>query len=321
MLSSKICLLIGLLAASSAFALSTDEKIKQLSDRVGQLSVQIRTAHNNQERLKAAQLRDEREQIQRELQELRNKQREEKAAAEREAQRLAVEKTWESFPPQKRLCAAIEYNRLDLVEKSLAGNQVDLQKPNEYCFFPLGDAAERGHAEIVEYLLQQKSPLALYSPAQRHTISAIEYAARSKRDRTSILKLLKSHGATATINESDSDNESTTVTVQGTVLTRTLETGHPKNIRWLLREGVNPNAAIPGRTALMIAIDSNDPDKVGLLIQAGADVNLRVSPQQTPLDYAEKRHATVRGKKKAEMDDIIAQLKNAGAVKAANLPR
>src|SRR5690606_11835960 len=111
---------------------------------------------------------------------LRRLQREEKAATEREAQRIALEKTWEAFPPHKRLCAAIEYNRLDLVERSLADSQVDLQKTNELCFFPLADAAERGHLNIVDYLLQQKSPFTLYSPSLQRAFTAVEHAARSK---------------------------------------------------------------------------------------------------------------------------------------------
>ena|GEM_PF-2509670 len=324
-----------LLLASSSFAVTTSEKIQILNERISDLSVQIRHANINKERQKAAELRDERERVQQELRELRRIEREEKAEAEKIAKREATEKLWATFAPEKKLCAAIEYNREDLVKKAVESGDVDLNKVNSDCFFPLADAAARGQIEIVDYLLQKKSPLVMREPRFNRLLSAMDAAAASKQDRTQILELLKKHGA----NLKDSSEDSMTAAADGAddaarkmikekyniaadqmhfgnTFTRALEQGHINNIRWLLDEGANPNEPTVGRTALMIAVDSNDLEKVALMIQAGADLNLRDAALTSVLAHAEKRREKVNGRRKAEMDEIIAFLKNRGATKS-----
>lgn len=332
------------LAAANSFAAAnsitiavnektTSERIQQLNDRLGELSLQIRVANSNKEREKVAELRDEREQVQQELRDLRRLYREEKAAADKLAKREASERTWATYPPEKQLCAAIEYHRADLVEKVLESGQIDLNKPNDHCFFPLGDAAARGHVDIVEFLLQKKSPLAMRMPHFNRLISAMDAAASSKHERTAVLELLKQNGGT--LNDSREDSAPSSVVASGdaagqkelkekynlttnqltfgSTLVRALEDGHVDNIQWLLKEGADPNESALGRTALMVAVDSNDLEKISLLIQAGADVNQRGINYTSVLAYAEKRREKVNGGKKAEMDDIIRYLKNRGA--------
>lgn len=312
---------------------TTGEKIQQLNDRLGELSLQIRVANSNKEREKVASLREEREQVQQELRDLRRLYREEKAAADKLAKRDAAERSWETYAPEKQLCAAIEYHRTDLVKKVVESGQIDLNKPNDHCFFPLGDAAARGHVDIMEYLLKKKSPLVMRMPQFNRLISAMDSAASSKHERTAVLELLKQHGATVNDSREDSApssvvaggdaagqkelkekyNLTTNQLTFGSTLVRALEDGHVDNIQWLLKEGADPNESALGRTALMVAVDSNDLEKISLLIQAGADVNQRGINYTSVLAYAEKRREKVNGGKKAEMDDIIRYLKNRGA--------
>jgi Ankyrin repeat. len=324
-----------LLIASSSFAVTTSEKIQTLNERISDLSIQIRHANINKERQKAAELREEREKVQQELRELRRLEKAEKAEAEKRAKREATEKLWATFAPEKKLCAAIEYNREDLVKQAVGSGAVDLNKINSDCFFPLADAAARGQMEIVEYLLQNKSPLVMREPRFNRLLSAMDAAAASKQDRTEILALLKKHGASL----KDSSESSMAAAADGAddaarkmikeryniaadqmhfgnTFTRALEQGHINNIHWLLDEGANPNEPTVGRTALMIAVDSNDLEKVTLMIQAGADPNFRDAGHSSVLAHAEKRREKVNGRRKAEMDEIIAFLKNRGATKS-----
>jgi len=319
-----------------AVASDTSEQIRQLNDQVNSLSVQIRVANGNKEREKAAELREEREQVQQQLRELRRIEREEKAAAEKLAKREAAERTWTTYPPDKQLCSAIEYNRLDLVEKVITGGQIDLSKINDHCFFPLADAAARGYLEIVDYLLQKKSPLVMRYPHFQRLISAMDTAASSKQDRTEILELLKKHGAGIDDSREDSQpglavtsgdktaqqilqgkyNLSVEQLSFGSTFVRAIKQGHPDNVQWLLKNGADPNETALGRTALMMAVDSNDLEKVSALIRAGADANLRGMGYSSVLAHAEKRRARVNGRRKAEMDEIIAYLQSRGATKS-----
>lgn len=325
-----------LFLACAAMAADTSRQIQQLSDRVNALSVQIRIANSNKERDKAAELREEREQVQQQLRELRRAEREQKAEEERLAKRAAAERTWATYPPAKQLCSAIEYNRPDLVEKVVTGGQIDLNTINEYCFFPLADATARGHIEIAEYLLQKKSPLVMRYPHFQRLISAMDTAATSKQNRVDVLELLKKYGAS--IHDSRENSLPGTVVAGGddvaqqmlkgkynlsveqlsfgSTFVRALEHGHPDNIQWLLKNGADPNETALGRTALMMAVDSNDLEKVSALIRAGADVNLRGMGYSSVLAQAEKRRARVNGRRKAEMDEIIAYLQSHGATKS-----
>src|SRR5690606_26207196 len=102
----------------------------------------------------------------------------------------------------------------------------------------------------------------------------------------------------------------------GNSFTKALEKGHINNIRWLLANGAKVEDSMLGRTALMIAVDSNDPDKVKLLVESGADVNRRGLNHASVLAHAERRLAKVGGRKKAGMETIVAYLKARGATRS-----
>ncbi len=163
-------------------------------------------------------------------------------------------------------------------------------------------------------------------------VSAMDAAAGSKEDRTEILILLKKYGATpfdsleanlagAVVGEDEEAkkqlkqnyNVESDMFTLGTSFTKSLEKGHINNIRWLLANGSKPEEAMTGRTALMIAVDSNDLDKVKLLIDAGADVNRRGVHFQSVLAFAEQAESRASKKHKAAMAEIVEYLKSRGA--------
>lgn len=320
-----------------SYASDLDDKINSLSSRIGELSVQIRKANSSQERAKAAELREEREVLQQELRNLRRQAREERQQAAEAAARSATEQEWATYPPEKQLCAAIYYQRLDLLKKVIPNPAINLHRPNRYCFFPLAEAAVQGHLDIAEFLLQQKSPLVMRAPPHfTIPIGALDAAAASPQDRTLMLDLLKKHGASLIANQeaalpnaivggSGADGQKLLLEKfnltqgqlsSGSTLLKALEEGHLNNIIWLLKAGANPNDAMLGRTALMVAVDSNELDKISALINAGANINQRGVNYLSVLTYAEQRQRRVNGSKKAEMDEIIRYLINRGATKS-----
>lgn len=313
--------------AAPTCATNLEERIETLNARIGELSVQIRRANTSQERDKAAELGEQRELLLQELRRLRNQAKEAKQQAAEVAERAALERAWAKYPPEKQLCAAIHYGRLDLVQKVVSSGAMDLLKPNRYCFFPLAEAAALGYRNIAEYLLEHKSPLVMRAPPDfTIPISALDAAAANREDRTAMLELLKKHGASLTASQNSTPPDTAAGKADadprkihlpyGSSLLKALEEGHLKNVRWLLKEGANPNDSLQGRTALMFAVDSNELDKVSTLLNAGADINQRGPEYLSVLTYAEQRQSRVSGRKKAEMDEIIAYLKARGATKS-----
>jgi hypothetical protein len=159
------CLLALLCWTAPAFANPKEKQIEALQARVDELSVQIRNANIERDRAKAAQLREWREIVQQELRTLKRELNEEKRQQQEAAKRTAVEREWAALPPQKQLCAAIQYQRLDLVRKVVESGAVDLQKTNDQEKFNLDKsqlsagssllrALEEGHVNNIRWLLK-----------------------------------------------------------------------------------------------------------------------------------------------------------------------
>src|SRR5690606_30650865 len=129
--------------------------IQSIEAQITQITDQIKTANKNKQREQTQALRDQRTALQTQVRELKKRLRDEKRNTEQQAKRAAAEREWQTYPADKQLCTAIEYNRFDLVKKVIESGSIDLQKNNDHCFFPLGEAANRGFFEISEYLLQK----------------------------------------------------------------------------------------------------------------------------------------------------------------------
>lgn len=309
------------------------QTVESLDQKIQQLTEQIKQATQNKDSNQAKLLREQRSELQSQLRELKQQQRQEKKSTEQDAKRAAAERQWETYPKDKKLCTAVEYGRFDLVKKVMETDPLDLKQHHAHCFFPLGDAAARGYKDIVEYLLQKGSPLAMRAPQFQTLVSAVDAAAARKDDRTEILALLKQYGATSADSRDASIPGAVVATgdeksdqllkekynltegqlAQGGSLLRALDKGHPNNVRWLLANGAKPEESALGRTALMAAIESNSLEKVQILVEAGADVNTRGINYSSALRYAEKRRDRVSANKKVEMEKIIQYLKSKGA--------
>lgn len=332
----RVILLASLVLAPPALAATTQDRINAVNQRIEQLNADIKTANQNKDKAGANALREQRSAAQAELRDLKKQLREEQRAGEKQAKRAAAEAEWETYPADKKLCTAVQYNRFDLVKKVVESGALDLQQPNQACFFPLGDAAARGFVDIAEYLLQKGSPKVTRAPMMNVLISAMDAAAGSPEDRTAVLDVLKRYGATPydSVEQSipggivaqgddvakDKLKQDYNVTADklsmGSSLTKALEKGHINNIRWLLANGTRASDNMLGRSALMIAVDSNDVEKVKLLVESGADVNQRGMNFESVLAHAERRLAKVGGRKKAGMEAIVSYLKAQGATRS-----
>jgi hypothetical protein len=72
-------------------------------------------------------------------------------------------------------------------------------------------------------------------------------------------------------------------------LTEAAKKGSVEQVRALLRDGADPNAASPdGRTPLMEAAEAGRRDAVAVLLSAGADPDVHDRLGRTPLDVAER---------------------------------
>ncbi len=322
---------LGLNLVAVAYA-GTAEDIAGTQQQIEQLGAEIKSANKNKDKALANQLREQRTQAQARLRDLKQQQRDEKQVADKQAKRAAAEAEWETYPADKKLCAAVEYNRIDLVKKVVDSGAIDVSQPNGACLYPLGEAATRGFTGIAEYLLQKGASLYVIEPIMKARVSAMDAAAGNREDRTEILTLLKRKGATpydtvdvnlagAIMGDDEvakqklkqDYNMSGGMFTLGGSLTKSLEKGHINNIRWLLDNGAHPEEAMSGRSALMIAIDSNDPEKVKLLVDRGADVNRRGINFESVLAHADRHLARVSKKHKAAVTSMIEYLKSKGA--------
>lgn len=326
-----LCSLLFVLSTQT-FA-DTRQKLQDIEQRIDTLSAQITEATRSKQHDRAKNLRAERAELQKAERALKQQAREEGQEAKQQEKRAAAERTWATYPPQKQLCSAIEYKRFDLVKQVMESGQIDLSKTNDHCFFPLAEAANRGHIEIARYLLEKGSPLAMRFPHLNTLMSAIDLTAASKEDRTEVLDLLKKAGAGvhdsaesslpgAVLTSGDSASDSflkehfnleKDEMQSGASLTRAIKSGHANNIRWLLNNGAKPEEASLGQSALFIAITSRDSEKVRVLVEAGADVNKAGLNHQSPLKFAELQRDKASAKRKPDYEAIISYLKSKGA--------
>ena len=327
-----------LLATTVASTSDLAAKQQALEAEIKQLSADIKEAGQAKDKTRVQSLREQRSAKQDELRELKQQARTADKASEQSQKRAAAEQTWATYPPAKQLCTAVEYNRLDLVKQVVESGRytaAQSQQSSEGCFFPLGDAAARGHLEITDYLLQKGFPTSAKAPHFGSTLTAYDAAAGSKDDRTAILALLKQKNVPTTAAETgamagargmiagadevnrdqlkEKHNVTDSAFSEGTALTKSLEDGHLANIRWLLANGFKADGEMMGRTSLMIAIDSNEPEKVKVLLDAGVDVNRRGVGYSSALRHAEKRLAKASKKNQTKMTEIVALLKARGA--------
>jgi ankyrin repeat protein len=203
---------------------------------------------------------------------------------------------------------AIRFEHLEVV-KILIERGADMNIGDNDEMTPLHKAAYRGLLEISEYLLSKGASL---SVKDRYGVSPLHLAAA--RGHNKVMSLLLDRGAD--INLPDNDGE--------TPLHRAAKNGYPKAVSFLLEKGANPDigdeqgrtalywsverkrysciAALlkadvntesatkkDGETPLHKALAENDVRAAEMLVKGGADVNVKNSKGESPLQIAEKR--------------------------------
>ena len=320
-----------LVMSLNTFASDIKQQMAQKQSEIEQITLSIKEANKSKDKAQATLLREQREALKAELRALQQREKDQQKEQEKINKRAAAEREWETYPNDRKLCTAIQYNRPDLVKKVLDTHQLDLSQPIGECLFPLADAGNRGHKDIVTILLQHQSPLVMRIPTFNVLMSAIDSTAASKEDRTDILNILKAHGST--VHDSVDGNlvvgimaegddashrfmkEKFNIDTQGmklgSSLFRSLKDGHINNVAWLLANGSNPNEKSLGTPALFEAVSSRDLEKVKLLIDQGADVNAfglnHASVRKFTDTKVEKAKGARREQYQAILDYLIAR--------------
>ncbi|CAH2031670.1 ankyrin repeat domain-containing protein [Trichlorobacter ammonificans] len=201
------------------------------------------------------------------------------------------------MPTTNDLYNAIADNKLEEV-KNLIENGEGLSYSHAYDYSsPLLQAAESGHLEIVQYLLDRKyccvddgNDQTWYSPL----IVACE------NGHAEISELLLKHGANVARQyekETESDETYATYQEQGYPLTLAVENGHTEIVRLLLCHRADTESirwSYDGQwnseeTPLLLALRQNSFEIAELLLKHGADIDgecLVNGETCTPLSYA-----------------------------------
>ncbi len=338
---ASLLLVANLLLIHPAISAATvDNDIQAAEQRIEQINADFRTAQKAKDTASVDRLRQERKQVQAELHHLKQQQKQQSKSQKEQARLEQDEAKWAALPAPARLCKAIQQDRLDRVKKVLESGELTAKSGGENCEFPLGNAAALGRLAIVEYLLQQDFPTFAYLSDHRSKgfrTTVMDMTAGQSQDRTDSLALLKRLGVplyeqgkgesvntlmeyAATEEERQKLDKEQNINVvtyaMGSSLTKSLEKGHINNVRWLLNNGANPNDFSLGRTALMVAIHSFDMERVKLLVDSGANVNLRGIQFMSALSYAESlqnTHAQYKNNKADYFATLMVYLKLHGA--------
>jgi ankyrin repeat protein len=202
------------------------------------------------------------------------------------------------------LCIAARRGHTEAV-RSLLGGGADVNFANEDRATPLVKAADGGHVEVAKLLLEAHADP---NVADRQGRTAMSIAARSGnpgfvrellRAKAAIAKssiLLDAvSGGNATVVQilAEAGADPNAVDDKGhTPLMRAAAEGKAETIPVLVQHGAKVDAANESprayrETALMLAAHHGNPDAARALIDAGADINLRSSDDETALDIAE----------------------------------
>ena len=191
------------------------------------------------------------------------------------------------------------YNSVEVCEV-LLDNGADIE--GEACddYVPLLMAAEKKNIEMVEYLLNRGANIDAvgFDGFGVLEMASFEQFDQEQKEYVELFKLLLSYGAKEK--------------KMGYVIARTTNENFTEVLEYLLKNDINPNINITAcensgilhdGTPLHIAVEKLSIDLVRILINYGADKNLRNKYGMTPLDIAKKMRPYISPKHK--IDEII----------------
>ncbi|XP_067565177.1 fibronectin type 3 and ankyrin repeat domains protein 1 [Pseudorca crassidens] len=174
----------------------------------------------------------------------------------------------------EHLHRAVNVNDEDLLLRILQGGNVKVDVPNKFGFTALMVAAQRGYTRLVKILVSNGTDVNLQNGSGKDSLMLACYAGH-----LDVVKYLRRHGASWDARDLGGC----------TALHWAADGGHCNVIEWMIKDGceVDPTDAGSGWTPLMrVSAVSGNQEVASLLIDAGADVNMKDKDGKTPLMVA-----------------------------------
>ncbi|KAF6108725.1 fibronectin type III and ankyrin repeat domains 1 [Phyllostomus discolor] len=169
---------------------------------------------------------------------------------------------------------AVNMNDEDLLVRMLQGGNVKVDVPNKLGFTALMVAAQKGYTRLVKLLISNGTDVNLRNGSGKDSLMLACYAGHLE-----VVKYLRRHGASWKARDLGGC----------TALHWATDGGHCGVIEWMIKDGCEVDAVDTGSgwTPLMrVSAVSGDQRVASLLIEGGADVNVRDKDGKTPLMVA-----------------------------------
>ncbi|XP_043331081.1 fibronectin type 3 and ankyrin repeat domains protein 1 isoform X2 [Cervus canadensis] len=174
----------------------------------------------------------------------------------------------------EHLHRAVNVNDEDLLVHILQGGNVKVDVPNKFGFTALMVAAQRGYTRLVKILISHGTDVNLQNGSGKDSLMLACYAGH-----LDVVKYLRRHGASWDTRDLGGC----------TALHWAADGGHCDVIEWMIGDGCEVDVVDAGSrwTPLMrVSAVSGNREVASLLIDAGADVNVKDKDGKTPLMVA-----------------------------------